>query len=71
MVNTNAVAADLVANSGVIDDMEASTDVFGAEDLVFLAAYQAKLASTRTNLTEDMTFIAMLARYMVVKSPHT
>jgi len=67
MVNTDAVAVVLVAANGVIDKMEASTYVFGAEDLKFLAAYQAHLAASRTSQTEDEMFINKLVRYFNVK----
>jgi hypothetical protein len=70
VLNTDAVAADLVAGSGVIDDMEASTDVFGASDLTFLAAYQTKLGSARTNLSEDSIFMGLFCRYFMVKAAH-
>jgi hypothetical protein len=70
MSNSDAVAVDLVASNGVIDDIEASTDVVGHEDKVFLAAYQVKLASGRTNLSEDMYFLSIFNRYFAVKAAH-
>jgi hypothetical protein len=71
MVNTDAVAVDLVAASGVIDDMEASTYVFEAEDKKFLAKYQAKLASARTKQSDDFYFLGLLNRYFLVKAMKT
>ena len=71
MVNSDAIAADLVASNSIIDDLEASDDVYGAEDLTFLAAYQTKLGSTRTSLSEDMYFLGLLMRYFSVKCAHT
>jgi hypothetical protein len=68
MVNTDAVAVDLVAASGVIDDMEASTYVYGKEDLKFLAKYQVKLASARTTQSEDFYFLGLFNKYFVVKA---
>lgn len=67
MINTDAVMVDIVASSGVIDDMEASTGVFGAVDKEFLAAYQAQGASARTTLSDDKRFIACLDRYFTIK----
>lgn len=71
MVNTDAVAVDLVAVNGVIDDMEASTYVFGAEDKKFLAKYQAKLASARTSQSEDFYFLGLFNKYFMVKAMKT
>lgn len=69
MINTDTVMVDLVAGSSVIDDMEASTGVFGAMDLEFLAAYQVAgaVGGGRTTLTDDKRFIALLDRYMTIK----
>jgi hypothetical protein len=68
MVNTDTIAVDLVAASSVIDDLEASAGVYGAEDKKFLAKYQAKLASARTTQSEDFYFLGLFMRYFVVKA---
>jgi hypothetical protein len=67
MVNTDAIAVDLVAASSVIDDMEASAGVYGAEDKKFLAKYQVKLASTRTSPSEDFYFLGLFCKYFSVR----
>jgi hypothetical protein len=70
MLQTDAVAVDFSGTNGVIDDMEASDDVFGASEMTWLAAYQTRLAAGRTPLSEDMIFMSMLMRYIVVKAAH-
>ena len=52
---------------GVIDDLEASTGVFGAEAMKFLAAYQVRLAAGRTKQDEDLRFLALFMQYWIVK----
>jgi hypothetical protein len=67
MINTDLVSVALVAADGVIDKMELATYVFGTQDLKDLAAYQAKLATTRTTQTEDEIFVEKFHRYFNVK----
>lgn len=71
MVNTDAIAVDLVAASSVIDDMEASVGVYGAEDKKFLAKYQVKLASARTKQSDDFYFLGLFCKYFFVKAMKT
>lgn len=71
MVNTDAVAVVMVEANKLIDKLELSAGVFGASEKVFLAAYQAKLASARTKPGDDMRFGAMFLRYMTVKAMKT
>jgi hypothetical protein len=68
MVNTNAVAVTFTATNGTIDKLLLETGVFGAEDAKFLAKYKAKLASARTNSSDDMYFMGLLSRWMSIKT---
>ncbi len=62
MLNTNTMAQVIVAADGLIDKMEALTGPLGANELATLAAYQTKLASARTNLSEDTWFLEQFSR---------
>lgn len=63
MDNGKTIAADIVAASDLIDDIEAlALGVVGKADKIFLAAYQAKLAAARTKLTDDWRFINLFTR---------
>jgi hypothetical protein len=64
MVNTNAVAVVITQTNGICDKLALETGVFGAEDLKFLAKYKAKLASARTNLSDDAYFGALFAKWL-------
>ena len=64
MVNTNPILQALVAPDGVINQLEAvASGVVGASDRTFLANYQTKLSSERTNQTEDERFMSIFQRY--------
>lgn len=64
MLTTDTVAADLVAASSVIDDMEAAA-LHGAASpsRLFLAAYQAKLGSASTPRGMDLQFLTHFKTY--------
>ena len=68
MVNTNAVAVVMVEANKFIDKLELETGVFGKEDLKFIAKYQAQLVSARTKLSDDLYFLGLVAKWMLIKS---
>lgn len=59
---TNAIVATFTAADGTIDKLELWSELT-AQEAVFLAAYQTKLASGNSNASEDMTFKAILDRW--------
>ncbi|MBA7517355.1 hypothetical protein ES705_09408 [subsurface metagenome] len=67
MINTDPVAVLLVAEDGVIDVLEASVGVLGAQDRKDLAVYQVDLAAGRTSQTQDAMFLEKFTRYFNVK----
>jgi hypothetical protein len=67
MVNTNTVAADIVATNDVLDDMIADTYAMLATEKTFLTAYKTKLASARTKVGDDARFCALFTIYYMKK----
>jgi hypothetical protein len=69
MLISDAFLVEAAESSGIIDYMEAATYVYTAEDLKFLAAYQAQIvaATVRTTSFQDLTFLSLIMKYFVVK----
>lgn len=67
MNSTDAVLTALKDADGVIDKMELATDVFGANEITRLGAYQSS-AATGTTDQEDLEFLRMFQKYIVEKS---
>ena len=68
MVNTDAVAVTFTATNGTIDKLLLSTYVHGKEDQKFLTKYKAQLASARSKLSDDLYFLSLVAKYVLVKA---
>jgi len=64
MVQTNAVAVVMTQSNGLIDKMELEAGIFGAEDLKFLAKYQANLALARSNQSDDQYFGTLFMKWL-------
>lgn len=62
MLYTDAIVGTFTAANGTIDKLELWSELT-AQEAVFLAAYQTKLAASNTNSSEDMTFKAILDRW--------
>lgn len=71
MVETDAVAVKMSEANGLIDKLELSVYVFGAEDRKFLAKYQVQLAAGRTSQTNDFYFLSLFAKWMAVRAMKT
>ena len=68
MVETNAVAVKCSETNGLIDKLELSTGVFGAEDRKFLAKYQVQLAAGRTKVSNDIYFMNLFVKFWTMKA---
>ena len=64
MTYDNAVSVALIAADGVIDKLELETSI-PVSDREFLAAYQAKLASTSSRKDEDKRFLNIFKVWMI------